>query len=77
VAVSIGFLNPLGWIVVLESSVASSLGGTSGLFWGVNLMKRDATGVDFDLARNWLWIALGVVAILVYAIVFGPSVKFH
>jgi hypothetical protein len=77
VAVSIGFLNPLGWIIVLESSVASSLGGTSGLFWGVNFMKRDTEGVDFDLPLNWLWVALGVAAILVYAIIFGPSVKFH
>ncbi len=76
VAVSIGFLNPLGWIIVLESAVASSLGGTSGLYWGMRMMKRDVKGVDFELPLNVVWIGLGIVAALVYAVVFGPSVKF-
>ncbi len=75
-AISIGFLNPLGWIIVLESSVASSLGGTSGLFWGIRMMKRDLKGVDFDLPFNLIWLVLGAIAIGVYAVVFGPSLKF-
>jgi hypothetical protein len=77
VAVSIGFLNPMGWVIVLISSAASSLGGTSGLFWGFRLMKRDLKGVDFDLPLNLVWIGLGIVAAVVYAVVFGPSLKFH
>jgi len=77
VAVSIGFLNPLGWIIVLISSAASSLGGTSGLFWGFRLMKRGQTGVDFDLPLNLVWVGLGIAAALIYAVVFGPSLKFH
>ena len=37
--VSIGLLNPQGLAIVLISSVASSLGGTSGFLWMMQLVK--------------------------------------
>lgn len=76
VAILIGLLNPVGFMIVLISSMASSLGGTSGLFWGMRLMKRDTKGVDFDLGLNVVWIGLGVVAAVAYAFLLGPTITF-
>jgi len=38
-AVLIGFLNPYGIVIVLISSVASSMGGTSGLAWMMQMLN--------------------------------------
>ncbi len=76
VAILIGLRNPEGWWIVVFSSMASSLGGTSGLLWGIRWAKTDAPGIDFALPRNWLWIAAGIVAAALYAWFFGPTLKF-
>ena len=73
-AVLIGLMNPLGIIIVLESSMASSLGGTSGLMWQ-HMFAPPAPEANFTLTRNYLWIALGVLAAAAYAVVFGPTLK--
>lgn len=75
VAILIGLRNPEGWWIVVFSSMASSLGGTSGLLWGVRWARTDAPGLDFALPRNGLWIGLGVVAAALYAWYFGPTLK--
>ena len=74
VAILIGLRNPQGWWIVIFSSMASSLGGTSGLAWGVRWARTEATS-DFALQRNWLWIAAGLIAAGLYAWYFGPSLK--
>jgi hypothetical protein len=76
VSVLIGLLNPIGFLIVLISSMASSLGGTSGLFWGFRMMKRDTVGVAFDLPRQWVWIILGALAAIAYAACLGRSYQF-
>ena len=76
VAVLIGFLNPHGIIIVLISSVASCLGGTSGLAWMMQLLDRKKmTGnAPFALERSWVWVIFSVVFVLAYAIVLGPTI---
>ncbi len=74
-AILIGLRNPEGWWIVIFSSMASSLGGTSGLLWGVRWARNPENGVDFDLPRNGLWIGAGVVAAALYAWYFGPTLK--
>ncbi len=78
VAILIGLLNPLGLVIVLVSSVASSLGGTSGLAWMMQLLDRgkDTGEEPFTLPRSWGWIAVSVAFLLAYTAVFGRTLYF-
>lgn len=76
VAVLIGFLNPHGIIIVLISSVASCLGGTSGLSWMMQLLdrKKHTDDAPFTLQRSWAWVIFSIVFVLAYAIILGPTI---
>jgi hypothetical protein len=76
IAVLIGFLNPYGLVIVLISSVSSSMGGTSGLAWMMQLLNRKKNTGDtpFEMGRSWEWIAVSIVFLLAYAIVLGPTI---
>lgn len=76
IAILIGFLNPYGIIIVLVSSFASSMGGTSGLAWMMQMLdRRKITGDEpFVLERSWVWIGGSLAFLMIYAIVFGPTV---
>jgi len=74
-AVVIGLFNPVGWVIVLLSAAASSLGGTIGLFNTVQFMPAEPAESEFTLPRNWLWIALGIATALVYGWVLGPTIR--
>ncbi len=76
IAVLIGLLNPYGLFIVLAASVASSMGGTSGLAWMMQLLDRKKVAGDeaFVLERSWAWIALSVIFVGLYAIFFGPTI---
>lgn len=76
VAVLIGLLNPYGLFIVLAASVASSMGGTSGLAWMMQLLDRKKNTGDspFTMDRNWRWIISSVVFVIAYAIIVGPTV---
>ncbi len=71
----IGLLNPLGIVLLLTSAVAASLGGTSGLLWMMQLLnrKKESTTPPFQFARSWPWIITGLLALAIYAGVFGPT----
>jgi len=75
-AILIGFLNPHGIIIVLISSVASCVGGTSGLAWMMQMLNRKkVTGeAPFVLERNWAWIGVSAAFLVVYAAVLGPTI---
>ena len=75
--VVIGLLNPLGLVIVLISSAASSLGGTSGFLWMMQLIRpnQQATGALLSFQRSWGWIIFGVAVTVVYALVLGPTVR--
>jgi Peptidase M50B-like len=78
VAVLVGLLNPYGLVIVLVSSAASSMGGTSGLAWMMHLLDRRKNTGDaaFEMRRSWKWIVISVVFLLAYTIVFGPTLYF-
>ncbi len=76
IALVIGLMNPVGIVIVLISSLASSLGGTSGLFWAVRMMPGRSAAVDFELRRNALWIVAGIAAVGAYAAALGRSINF-
>ncbi len=76
-AIAIGLLNSVGLIIVLISSAASSLGGTSGFLWMMQLLdpKQTASANALAFQRKWGWIILGAVVTAVYASVLGPTVR--
>ena len=76
-SILVGLLNPHGLVLVLISSVASSLGGTSGLAWMMQMLNRKKVSSDapFSMPRSWPWIIVSLVIVLAYAVVFGPTVR--
>jgi len=77
VSVLIGFLNPLGIVIVLISAAAASLGGTSALAWMMQLLSRkiETSSPLLSLQRSWAWIGVALVGVLLYAAVLGPTLK--
>lgn len=77
-AILIGFLNPYGIIIVLISSVASSMGGTSGLAWMMHMLDRTKISTDapLEIRRSWAWILTSAAFVIIYAVVFGPTLYF-
>ena len=75
-AVLVGLLNPQGIFIVLASAAASTLGGTSGLVWMMQMLdrKKPAALPPLQLERSWLWVGLGVVVAVLYALILGPTI---
>jgi hypothetical protein len=79
-----GFLNPSGLALVAISGAAASLGGTSGLAWGPQML-RGAPTVAVDqpatepqvIARSWRVIAIAGAASMVFILILGRGVRFH
>lgn len=79
-----GFLNPGGLALVAISGAAASLGGTSGLAWGPQMLRGTPTAaVDPPatdppvIARSWPVIAITGAASVVFILVLGRGVYFH
>lgn len=70
-----GLSEPGGAIVVLISGVAASLGGTSALAWGPQLLHDQRLGEPREqslcVTRNWRWIVTGALAGLVFVLVLA------
>ena len=76
-AVLIGLLNPHGLLIVLVSAAASTLGGTSGLAWMMQLLnrKKALSVAPLRLGRNWIWLSVGLTVTIIYALILGPTVR--
>lgn len=73
----IGLFNPHGLVIVLTSALASSMGGTSGLVWFDSRLnaKGEAAGPGLYFSRSWGWVVIALVVTLIYAVVFGPTLR--
>lgn len=62
VDVAAGTLNPMGWQIVLVSSIGSAVFGTCWLIFVVPPIaeKKPAVSSVVDSARSWGWIAAGI-----------------
>ncbi len=71
-----GVLNPTSPTLILISAAASSFGGTIWLLW-INAFTRRVRATTSEMAlvpqRSWLWIALGLLALIGYLLVLGPG----
>jgi hypothetical protein len=76
-SVLIGLLNPQGIVIVLISAAASTLGGTSGLAWMMQMLdrKKASSASPLRLERSWLWIGTGFIVAILYAAILGPTVR--
>ena len=73
-----GLFEPGGALIVLIAGVAASLGGTSGLAWGPQLLHDPRVGEPAEPAlrvtRDWRWIVAGAVVAAVFVFVLGHGV---
>ena len=75
-AVVVGLLNPVGLFITVMSAAASSFGGLAGFISiGFAADGPDAPR-DFVVARNWLVVVAGLILLVAFAVVLGPSVHF-
>jgi hypothetical protein len=77
VSILIGLLNPHGLLIVLGSAAASTLGGTSALFWMMQMLNRQKPLREpaLPVIRSWGWIAAGAVVTVLYAVILGPTLR--
>lgn len=75
-----GSRDPGGVAILMVSGVAASLGGTSGLAWGPQLLRNPALGRPapplLELARDWRWVAAAAVAAVLFVGVLAPGIRF-
>lgn len=73
----IGLLNPYGFVIVANSALASSMGGTSGLLWMTRFLsaRRDVPPPGVYFSRSWPWIGAALIIVAVYAAVLGPTLR--
>jgi len=74
-----GLFEPGGALIVVISGVAASLGGTSALAWGPQLLHDPRVGQPEDppllVTRDWRWIAAGAVTAAAFVFVIGHGVR--
>ena len=77
-----GALNPRGMILILISAAASTFGGTSGLLWDTNWLRR-GTMIPFGppsepmpIERSWPLITAVSIVAVAFVIILGRSVRF-
>ena len=78
-SVAAGALNPHAKALLLISAVAASLGGTSGLAWGPQLLRDPhwlaSSTAPLAIPRHWGWIVAGLLVALFFVIILGPGLK--
>jgi hypothetical protein len=75
IAIVVGLFNPVGFVIVVTSAIASSFGGTAGLWNVAYAARQPGAAAPFAIARNWAVIVSGVAVTLAFAIVLGPTMK--
>lgn len=65
--------NPIGAFIVFTSA-AASFGGLAGLFNVAFRPMPAAAPQSFVIARNWLIVAAGAIATLLFVFLLGPSI---
>ena len=76
-----GALNPKGIILILISAAASTFGGTSGLLWATNWLRR-GTLIPYGPAaeprpirKNWPLVAVACAVAIAFIAILGPGIR--
>jgi hypothetical protein len=79
ISIAAGVLNPVDAKLIALSAAASSLGGASALVWLPAMLRGKRGGEDREIfvGRSWGWIAVSILAALVFVIVLGPGITWH
>ena len=75
-AVLVGLLNPVGVVITIMSAAASSFGGLAGFISIGFAQSREGSAIPFVVNRNWIVLSLGVIVLLSFSVVLGPSRHF-
>ena len=75
-AVLVGLLNPLGLLITIMSAAASSFGGNAGFISIGFAVPHGATLRRFAIDRNWPVIGAGILFLVGFALILGPSQHF-
>lgn len=73
-----GALDPMGWALLLQSTLPAAFGGSSGLMWADSLRPRYAVVAEalvVSRSRGW-WVA-AVVLGGAYIAILGPGIKIN
>lgn len=70
-----GALDPLGWKLLLVSTVPAAFGGSSGLMWADSLMPKGAGG-ELAVRRSRAWWVAAVLLGGLYVVVVGRGIQF-
>ena len=77
-SVAAGLLEPGGVVLVLISGLAASLGGTSALAWGPQLLHDPRLGMPTDtplrVTRDVRWIVVAALVAIAFVLVLGPGI---
>ena len=80
-AVSAGLFDPGGALLILLSGAAASLGGTSALAWGPQLLHDPRLGKPaasrLHLRRDTRWIAVAALVAIAFVFGLGSGISFH
>lgn len=74
-ALLVSAFNPVGFFIVLFSAIASTFGGTAGLFNVAYRPVRSTPPVDFVVHRHLVLLVAGAVLTLAFAAVLGPTLR--
>jgi hypothetical protein len=74
-AVLVSLFNPLGIVITLMSALASSFGGTAGLFNVAYSRRSDMPPRDFVIGRHYAILIAGVLTTIAFALVLGPTIS--
>ena len=72
-----GLLDPLGWRILLISTIAAAFGGNSGLVWANAFLPRTATQETLTVSRSPAWWIAAVVLGAAYIFIVGPGIHFR
>lgn len=74
-----GALNPQAKALLLISAIAASLGGTSGLAWGPQMLRDPnwmaSSAPPVAIPRHWGWIVAGLLLAVLFVVILGPGLK--
>jgi hypothetical protein len=76
-ACAAGAFDPLGFKLLLVSTIPAAFGGSSGLMWADSLLPRTMTGSTFLVRRQIGWWIAAVILGGFYIAFLGRGIQFR